>query len=75
MREIPYVLYSLAQVPAQGNIQRMATGVEILEIPQNKTATQEPYLPYFTWLYWPEFGSTMGALSCPEGGKMGVLGV
>jgi hypothetical protein len=37
--------------------------------------SQKPYLPHSTWLYWSEFGSTMGALSCPRGGKMGVYGV
>jgi hypothetical protein len=35
----------------------------------------EPSLPHSTWLYWSEFGSTMGALPCPEGGKTGVYGV
>jgi hypothetical protein len=37
--------------------------------------SQEPSLPHSTWLYWSEFGSTMGALSRPEGGKMGVFRV
>ena len=53
----------------------MVTEVESLEIPQHEIATKEPSLPHSTWLYWSEFGSTMGALSCPERGKIGGVGV
>jgi hypothetical protein len=43
-----------------------------LKFYERSLPSQELSLPHSTWLYWSEFGSTMGALSCPEGGKMGV---
>jgi hypothetical protein len=46
-----------------------------LKLYEHSLPSQELSLPHSTWLYWSEFGSTMGALSCLEGGKMGVFGV
>ena len=45
------------------------------EFHERSLPSQEPSLPHSTRLYWSEFGSTMGALSCPKGGKTGVFGV
>ena len=39
---------------------------------ENGLPSQKPSLPDYTWVYWSENGSTMGALSCPERGITGV---
>ena len=38
------------------------------EFYERSLPSQEPSLPHSTWFYWSEFGSTMGALSCPRRG-------